>query len=443
MTAQPELALLGEPRAQPTTPGSYVPHVIAWNLTRRCNLECAHCYISAGPGESATGELGTDEVLAIAAQILEVNPAPLFILSGGEPLLRDDLATIAAFAARRGATVVVGTNGTLLSDLRIAELKAAGVRGVAVSVDSLEPSYHDRFRHGPGSLSDTMAAVARLRHHRLDFVIQTTVTKGNRHELSRLAAGSAEQGAVCFNAYFLVSTGRGARMTDLRPDEGERALAELVTLSRTYLGRMMVRAKCAPQFMRHVHQSAPDSPMLRYQTRCPCGSQYCRITPDGKLTPCPYLPETAGDLTRQRFSDVWRESPVFTRLREGQLGGKCGRCEYRRVCGGCRARAFAETGDLLAADSSCTYEPSGDNPVVEPAGVTYGADVASELRWAPAARARLERIPSFVRGVVAKRLEDYARERGLDEVTPELMADVRRALPIDFSKRRPFFVDDA
>jgi radical SAM protein with 4Fe4S-binding SPASM domain len=189
---------------------------------------------------------------------------------------------------------------------------------------------------------------------------------------------------------------------------------------------------------------APDSPVLGYQTRCPCGVQYCRITPDGKLTPCPYLPETAGDLRRDRFADVWRDAPVFRTLREGELGGKCGRCEFRQLCGGCRARAFATSGDLLAADPSCAYEPSGEAPLVEPQRtVTYGAPVAHQLRWAPDAEARLRRIPSFVRGVVVQRLEDYARRQGRDEVTVELMAEVRRALPVDFSKRKPFFLDDA
>jgi radical SAM protein with 4Fe4S-binding SPASM domain len=439
-----ELAFLGEARRTHETTGPYVPHVVAWNLTRRCNLECAHCYIAAGPGESAEDELDTNEVLGIAQQILDVNPSPMFILSGGEPLLRDDLATIASFATERGATVVVGTNGTLLTDERVRELKAAGVSGVAVSVDSLEASYHDRFRHGPGALEDVVTGLEQLRNHRLDFVIQATVTKGNRSELSKLAAWSAAQGAVCFNAYFLVPTGRGARLSDLTPEACEGALAELVELHGRYLGRMMVRAKCAPHFMRHVYHMAPDSPVLGYQTRCPCGVQYCRITPDGKLTPCPYLPETAGDLRRDRFADVWRDAPVFRTLREGELGGKCGRCEFRQLCGGCRARAFATSGDLLAADPSCAYEPSGEAPLVEPQRtVTYGAPVAHQLRWAPDAEARLRRIPSFVRGVVVQRLEDYARRQGRDEVTVELMAEVRRALPVDFSKRKPFFLDDA
>ena len=422
----------------------YVPHVVAWNLTRRCNLECAHCYISAGPRESATAELDTAACLAVADQLLAVNPAPLLILSGGEPLLRDDLAEIARHASARGATVVVGTNGTLLTDQRIAALQEAGVRGVAVSVDSLRPRCHDNFRHGKGSLAETQTSLARLRARRLDFIIQTTVTKGNRAELARLVEWSAGQGAVSFNCYFLVSTGRGASLTDLAPADYEAVLADLTRWQREYRGRMLLRAKCAPHFMRHVHQADPDSPILNYETRCPCGTQYCRVTPDGKVTPCPYIPEVAGDLSAQTFSDIWRGSALFRRLRGGgPLGGKCGTCEYRKLCGGCRARALAVSGDLLAADPSCAYEPAGDLPPLERVqDVAYGDEFAPALVWADAARMRMERIPSFVRGVVMKRVEDYARRRGRREVTVELLAEVRRALPIDFSKRQPFFVSD-
>src|SRR5881394_1628807 len=157
-------------------PRDHVPHVIAWNLTRRCNLECAHCYIAAGPHESATSELDTPDCLRIVDELLAVNPAPMIILSGGEPLLRHDLTEIAGYASQHGATVVVGTNGTLLTDDRIAALKGAGVSGVAVSVDSLRPSYHDNFRHRRGALDDTIAALGRLRAQRLDFIIQTTAT---------------------------------------------------------------------------------------------------------------------------------------------------------------------------------------------------------------------------------------------------------------------------
>ena len=422
---------------------NYLPHVVAWNLTRRCNLECAHCYISAGPHESATSELDTAECLRIIDELLAVNPAPMIILSGGEPLLRQDLNQIAAYAAQRGATVVLGTNGTLLTDERIAGLKAAGVRGVAVSIDSLRPSYHDNFRHGRGALDDTLAALGRLRAQRLDFIIQTTATKGNRAELERIAQWSAEQGAVAFNCYFLVATGRGAGMSDLAPADYEIVLADLARWQRQYRGQMMVRAKCAPHFMRHVHAADRDSPVLNYETRCPCGTQYCRITPDGKLTPCPYLPEVAGDLRTHSFAEVWRSAPLFRALREGVLGGKCGACEYRKLCGGCRARAFAIAGDVLAADPSCTYEPQAGAEVIDRVReVAYGEEFLPALVWSQAAAARLARIPSFVRGVVTKRVEDWARARGLHEITPELLTEIRSAMPIDFSKRRPFFVSE-
>src|SRR5947208_12462886 len=404
-------------RNRPEIDVDYVPHVVAWNLTRRCNLECAHCYIAAGPSESAAAELDTAECLDIVDQLLAVNPAPLLILSGGEPPLRRDLGEIAHYASANGATVVVGTNGTLLTAERIAALTDAGVRGVAVSVDSLRPSYHDNFRRGRGALADVQAALARLAAARLDFIVQTTVTKGNRAELERLVEWSAEQGAVSFNCYFLVSTGRGASLTDLAPADYEAVLADLARWEGAYRGRMLVRAKCAPHFMRHVHQRDLGSPVLNYQTRCPCGTQYCRITPDGKLTPCPYLPEVAGDLRAQSFADIWWSAPLFRRLREGPLGGKCGVCEYRALCGGCRARAFALEGDVLAADPSCVYEPTGAVALLEPArAIAYGDDFTPALVWADAARERLERIPSFVRGVVMQRVEGWARRQGRREV---------------------------
>lgn len=421
----------------------YVPHVVAWNLTRRCNLECAHCYIAAGPSESATGELDTATCRRIVDELVAVNPAPLLILSGGEPLLRADLEDIARYAVDRGATVVVGTNGTLLTAERIAALQAAGVSGVAVSVDSLRSTYHDNFRHGEGSLAATQAALARLRAARLDFIIQTTVSRGNRTELAAIVAWAAEQGAVSFNCYFLVPTGRGARLSDLTPAEYEGVLADLARWQREYRGVLLVRAKCAPHFMRHVHALDPESPILNYETRCPCGTQYCRITPDGKLTPCPYLPEVAGDLAQQSFGEIWRGAPLFRALREGHLGGKCGVCEYRALCGGCRARAFATEGDVLASDPSCTYEPQADAPLVVPArAVAYGEEFRPALRWSPEAEARVARIPSFVRGVVTQRVEDWARRHGRHMITTEMLAEVRGAMPIDFSRRRPFFVTD-
>ncbi|MEX2582990.1 MAG: radical SAM protein [Gemmatimonadota bacterium] len=424
----------------PATSEPYIPHVVAWNLTQRCNLACAHCYISAGSWHAASGELTTRECHRVVDEVLTESPAAMLILSGGEPLLRDDLEEIAAHASEAGATVVVGTNGTRLTDARIATLMTAGVRGVAVSVDSLDPAYHDRFRHGNGALEDTRAAIARLRDARLDFVIQTTLTRGNRHELGRLAAWAAEAGAVSFNLYFLVATGRGEKMQGLSPAENDEVLRELTALQREYRGTMLIRSKCQPQIMRHVYESDPQSTLLNYRTRCQCGTQYCRITPEGRVTPCPYTPAVAGDLRTQSFHEIWNESPVFAKIRGGELGGKCGRCEYRGICGGCRARAYAEGGDLMGEDNSCAYDPPGAVPLIEPLStLTYGSRSSPELAWSPEARARLERIPSFVRGVVSARVEGFARERGYDRVTAEVMAEVRENMPVDFSKRLPFF----
>jgi radical SAM protein with 4Fe4S-binding SPASM domain len=415
---------------------------VAWNITRRCNLACAHCYISAGSWHSGADELPTDECLRIVDEILDANPSPMLILSGGEPLVRDDLETIAARAAAGGATVVVGTNGIGLTDERIASLKAAGVQGVAVSVDSLNPVYHDRFRHGTGALSDTLAAVDRLGAAELDFIVQTTITRGNRRELADLVAWAAEKGAVSFNLYFLVETGRGEGMHGMTPAENDEVLAELLLLEAKYRGRMMVRSKCQPQIMRHAWEAGGDSPLLNYQTRCPCGVQYCRITPEGKVTPCPYMPAVAGDLREASFSEIWDDSELFTRLRAPELGGKCGACEYRLVCGGCRARAYATSGDPLGPDDSCAYEPDGTGELLRPAAssVTYGAECEPELSWTPEAEDRVGRIPSFVRGVVVDRVETWARENGHTEVTADMLSEMRSRMPVDFSRRRPFFL---
>lgn len=441
-----ETPLASSPSGAPVAPGErtkHLPHVVAWNLTRRCNLECAHCYISAGPWQALGDELSTAECLQVLGQVLAVNSSPMLILTGGEPLVRDDLETIVERAATAGATVVLGTNGTLLTAERVASLKAAGLLGVAVSVDSLESRYHDRFRHGDGALEMTLGAVETLRDARLDFIVQTTVTRGNRDELGTLAAWAAERGAVSFNVYFVVQTGRASGMEGLLPEENEEVLRELAGLEREYRGRMMVRSKCQPAIMRVVHETDPESPLLNYETRCPCGVHYCRITPDGKVTPCPFTPLEAGDLRQQDFASIWFDSPAFETLRTATPGGKCGRCEYREVCGGCRARAFAASGSLMAADEACAYEPGEwREPVARPNPVTYGEAVETELAWAPDAEQRVKRIPSFVRGVVTRRVESYARERGIGTVTAELLDEIRSEMPIDFSKRRPFFLKD-
>jgi len=417
-----------------------IPHVVAWNLTKRCNLACDHCYIAAGPWHPTDDDLRLDEIQRITDEILDINPGPMFVLTGGEPLLRKDLEQIADYGASRGATVVVGTNGTGLTDARIRSLRDSGVTGVAVSIDSLNAERHNTFRHGSSALEQTTAAIERLRAARMDFIVQTSVTADNRHELADLVRWSADKGAVSFNLYFLVETGRGKEMRELPAEDNEALLRELVSLESEMRGRMLVRSKCQPALMRVVHQMAPDSPLTNYSTRCPCGVQYCRIMPDGKLTPCPYLPEVAGDLRKQSFGEVWENSALFASIRSRSFNGKCGSCEYRDVCGGCRARAFANTGDVMGPDDSCVHQPEGSVPVIQSKDTTYGAPVRPDLQWDPEAQARMQRIPSFVRGVVIKRTEDYARREGHQLITLALLDEIRKGMPIDFSKKRPFFM---
>jgi AdoMet-dependent heme synthase len=220
--------------------------------------------------------------MRIADEILSISPAPMFILSGGEPLLRTDLEEIAAHADRRGATVVVGTNGTRLTRERIRSLKDAGVTGVAVSVDSLDERYHDRFRHGDGRPRATRSRPSTGCARRRSTSSCRPRSPAATVPSSALAGMGRAAGAVSFNVYFLVSTGRGEGMAGLSPAENEDVLQELADLERRYRGRMLVRSKCQPQIMRHVHGADPDSPLLNYGTRCPCGVHYCRITPEGR-----------------------------------------------------------------------------------------------------------------------------------------------------------------
>jgi len=192
---------------------------------------------------------------------------------------------------------------------------------------------------------------------------------------------------------------------------------------------LLIRAKCAPHFRRILWELNPASPLLRNYAHgsCPAGKYYCRITPLGEVTPCPYMPVSVGNLRDASFDELWRTAPAFEALREPHLGGRCGSCEFSKVCGGCRCRAYATHGDFLAEDPACGYQPGGHGgTVIElPATLTFGLPVDYQLAWEPAARERLQAIPSFARGMVVKAVEAYARGRGATTITPELLADVR------------------
>ncbi|CAM2064306.1 Radical SAM protein [Sulfidibacter corallicola] len=418
-------------------------HVISWNLTRRCNLQCEHCYIEGAPLKKSLlkGELSTEACFAVVDQICEINPNALVIMTGGEPLLRPDVFEIADYASRKGLWCVMGTNGVLISERLVVRMKEAGIKGVGLSLDALDEEVHDRFRRVRGAWRNTVEGSRILAEHDMPFIVQTTVGTHNRSEVADIAAFAHRLGARVFNLYFLVPTGRGTWVTDIGQDEYEAVLQELMDIQKSFDGKMLINAKCAPHYQRLLYEKDPESPFLKAFSAgaggCPAGTHYCGIRPDGNVTPCPYLPSYAGNLRETTFKQIWEESDLFRTIRaRNQMADRCGACEFSRVCGGCRARAFAESGNVMGQDPLCEYQPGrhGTEPIQFRSGSAYGEDAVREVRWHPAARARLDRIPSFVRGMVVKRVEAYAADRGLDEIDEALMDEIRARMPVRFGK---------
>lgn len=392
------------------------PLIVSWNLTQRCNLRCAHCYLDAGARRrGGAGELSTNEALALVDAIAEASPGAMLVLSGGEPMLRPDLHDIARRAAQRSLTVVVGTNGTTLDDDAVRALAAAGVRGVGVSLDSLDPARHDAFRGVPGAWERTVRGIDACRRVGFPFQLQTTVTTWNYDEIPDLLAFAAARGAYAASLFFLVCTGRGQRLTDITPEQYEALLVRLARMGGALDGTR-VRARCAPHLRRVAYQHDPASPLLvEDASRCLAGVAYCRVTPEGHVTPCPYLPIPAGNVRARPFAVIWQEAAIFRALREPTLAGRCGRCEFARLCGGCRARAFATTGDVLGEDPWCAYEP----------GTGAGPTAELPVEWSEAAEERLRNVPAFLRPMVRRGAEAYARAKGLGLVTPAVLLEMK------------------
>src|SRR5687767_156952 len=359
------------------------PYVISWNLTYRCNLACEHCYLDAG-GTPLVGtenfadrsELGTEECFKVIDEIAGFAPECLTILTGGEPLLRRDILEIIRRAAERKLWVVVGTNGVCITENVARRLAEAGARGLSLSLDALDPDRHDRFRMVRGAWQNTVDGAAILSRTGLPFIVQTTAGSHNRGELDAIADFAHDRlAARVWNLYFLVPTGRGQFVSDMTPAQYDEVLASLYRIQQKYNRRMLVNAKCAPHYIKTVleHQAlgSPDqapggiapgfAPIRVYSDGaggCPAGTHYMGIRPNGDVTPCPYLPVFAGTLRSASLADLWTSSELFTDIRRrSSLGGRCGACEMNGHCGGCRARAYGMTGDLMSEDPLCTHTP--------------------------------------------------------------------------------------
>lgn len=420
------LAAIDQPAAAPPPQ----PLLVSWNVTRVCNLACSHCYLDAARRRRATrDELDTGTALGVVDQIAALAPGAMLVLSGGEPLLRRDLATLVYGAARRSLAPVIGTNGTLLSERRARRLKAAGAIGVGVSVDSAAAAFHDRLRGVPGAWRAALRGAAAARRAGLALLLQATLFEENRNDLAALADIAESLGALALNFFFLVCTGRGATQTDLMPAAYEDTLARIAELQHAR-PHLVIRARCAPHLRRllGLHAGEGDGDYAPWSGACLAGRGYFRITPQGRVTPCPYITEVLGDLRTASLAKIWNEHPTLIRLRGELPRGRCGECDYRYSCGGCRARALARCGDLFAEDPGCSYvRPKGAQAEPFPAPAARPAPA-----WEPAAQALLERVPAFVRARVRSRLEECAAKEGQTRITVEFMRAHRP--PVPFSR---------
>jgi radical SAM protein with 4Fe4S-binding SPASM domain len=401
-------------------PAAEIPYLIAINLTRRCNLACAHCYMDAEQrSQPAPGEMDDAALAALFREIGERAPGAIIVLTGGEPLMHPGLEGLVAAGSAAGLRMVLGTNGVLLTEAKALRLKQAGLEGMGISLDSVSPASHDAFRGMAGAFAKTCEAVRICVRAGLHAQIHFTVTRRNRAELRAAVAMAKGLGASILNFFFLVCVGRGESRMDLTATEYEHALVEIRELQASAQG-ILVQTRCTPHFKRVMHAADAESPFTRATGYdgggCLAATRYCRITPKGEVTPCPYIELSGGNVREAGFWPVWEGSRLFRSLRDpGKLEGRCGSCEYKLICGGCRARALVDAGNLMGEDPSCGYQPQGKaviQPEAAPAGQT--AD------WTPEALARLANLPLFLRPVIKKKLEARAKAEGVP-ITVELM----------------------
>jgi len=393
------------------------PRLIFWELTKGCNLRCIHCRASATE-LSSPSDLSTQAARDIIDQIAEVS-SPILVLSGGEPLFRSDIFQLARYGTDKGLRVALATNGTLVTKQVARKIVDSGVKRVAISLDGADAATHDMFRGIPGAFDAAITGFRNLKDLGMSVQINTTIARHNAHQLPDVLALAKSLGADALHTFLLVPVGCGVDIASeqmVPPEEYERMLNWFY--DRSLEGGIELKATCAPHYFRVVrqrrvaeHRSAaaaeaahavPEVPhsspangppsigptemampgstgielkpqgigqavghpgthptdMNAMTKGCLAGTAVCFISHQGEVYPCGYLPALAGDLRRQAFSDIWQNSVVFNQLRDSNnLRGKCGCCEFRNVCMGCRARAFAVTGNYLDEEPFCVYEP--------------------------------------------------------------------------------------
>jgi len=339
------------------------PRIIAWEITRQCNLNCKHCRAAARniPYEN---EFTTEQCFQLLENIAAF-ARPIIILTGGEPMLRTDIYDIARHGHALGLRMVMAPCGALVDDAAIKKMLAAGIQCISISIDGAIAESHDGFRCVSGAFDTALQAIAAARRNNLPFQINTTITRHNIDELPQVMKLAEQVGAITFNPFLLVPTGRGRDLADqeISPEQYEQTL-QWLNRQRS-VTPMQVRVTCAPHYQRIVRQnpvpSASEPGHGGPAGGCLGGKSFAFISHTGKVQICGFLELEAGDLAQNdlNFEAIWKNSSLFQQIRDvDRYRGKCGYCEYRRLCGGCRARAYAVTGDFLAEEPFCVYQPA-------------------------------------------------------------------------------------
>jgi radical SAM protein with 4Fe4S-binding SPASM domain len=324
------------------------PLYLAWEVTLRCNANCIHCYSNSGPGVIHPGELSTAAALNVIDQLAD---SGLLILafSGGEPLLRKDIFKLIEHAVDKDLIVNIATNGAIITDTLANRLKQSGVRSITVSLDGANSETHENFRRHPGLFPKTIRAIETLVKHDHRVVVSFTPTVINHAEGPAVVRLSYDLGASAVNMSEYVPAGRGSRSLSLSPELLRSVVHQWIDMRREYKNRMqIIWHDC------RVALLVPPEEQDRY-SGCGAGKLTARLMVDGTLTPCVFISTPVGKLTKESFQSIWSESPLLKAIRNRDLtpGTNCGSCEYKLICGGCRAAAMSFHSDLMAGDPSC------------------------------------------------------------------------------------------
>ncbi len=317
--------------------------IVAWEVTAACNLSCGYCRASASPLPDAD-ELSTDEALSFLGSIASLHP--MLILSGGEPLLRPDIFQIARYGKALGMRVSLASNGTVITQQVADEIAASGISRVSISLDGATPEKHDLMR-GKGCFQAAMRGIENLRG-KVDFQINNTLTCKNESDVAAIFDLAQRVEACALHFFFLVATGRGREADLISPERQEQLLMEIDR--ERALRPLEVQVTCAPQYARIA------KPGKGRAGGCLAGKSFVFVSRKGDVYPCGYFPLRVGNIREKNFIEIWENAAQLRALRERNLKGKCGRCSYSSICGGCRARSYAETGDFLGQDPACRLE---------------------------------------------------------------------------------------